>query len=142
MNNLKRAAALVLCLLAVAPGATTAWAGDCPLDLGHGTGLVMFSQRHMVAFRPDPFQVEVGMPFSLILNVCTKRGEPAELVAVEATMPAHKHGMNYAAKIVGGVDGRYRVEGMLFHMPGDWEVVFDVRSGGETERLSHGLVAK
>ena len=142
MNRAMRAAALALALLSGVPTTTTAWAGDCPLDLGHGTGLVMFSQRHMVAFRPDPLQVEVGMPFSLILNVCTKRGEPAELVAVEATMPAHKHGMNYAPRIVGGADGRYRVEGMLFHMPGDWELVFDVRSDGETERLTHGLVAK
>lgn len=133
---------LALALLVAEPATTTAWAGDCPLDLGHGTGLVMFSQRHMVAFRPDPLQVEVGMPFSLIMNVCTKRGEPAELVGVDATMPAHKHGMNYAARIVGGADGRYRVEGMLFHMPGDWELVFDVRSDGETERMTHDLVAK
>ena len=117
-------------------------AADCPLDLGHGTGLVVFSQRLMVALRPEPLQVEVGQPFSLIMNVCTKRGEPAELVAIDATMPAHKHGMNYAAKIVPGVDGRYRVEGLVFHMPGDWELVFDVRSGGETERLTHGLVVK
>lgn len=129
--------AFLLALVAATPG----WA-DCPLDLGHGTGLVLFSSQHMVAFRPDPFRVEVGMPFTLIMNVCTKRGEPAELVAVDATMPAHKHGMNYAPTIVSGTDGRYRVEGMLFHMPGDWELTFDVRSAGETERLTHGMEVK
>jgi len=128
------------CLLALLT-AMPAWA-DCPLDLGHGTGLVLFSSRHMVAFRPDPFRVEVGMPFTLIMNVCTKKGEPAELVSVEAIMPAHKHGMNYAPTIVPGKDGRYRVEGMMFHMSGDWELTFDVRSDGEIERLSHGMEVK
>lgn len=26
-------------------------------------------------------------------------------------------------------------EGLLFHMPGRWEIVLDVRSGGKTDRL-------
>jgi hypothetical protein len=133
-----RAIAAALSLLVAAMPALA----DCPLDLGHGTGLVLFSARHMVAFRPDPIRVEVGMPFSLIMNVCTKRGEPAELAAVDAIMPAHKHGMNYATRIVSGGEGRYRVEGLLLHMPGDWELIFDVRSGGETERMTHGLDVK
>src|SRR4030095_5235256 len=90
-------------------------ANDCPLDLGHGTGLVVFSGQHILAFRPDPIRIEVGQPFALLLNVCTRRGEPAELLSVEATMPAHKHGMNYAPAIVSRGDGRYRAEGMLFH---------------------------
>ena len=119
-----------------------AWAGDCPLDLGHGTGLVVFSRQHMIAFRPDPIRLEVGQPFTLLLNVCTRRNEPAELVAVEATMPAHKHGMNYTPTIVSRGDGRFRAEGMLFHMPGTWEVAFDVRSDDRTERLTHEFILK
>jgi hypothetical protein len=117
-------------------------ADDCPLDLGHGTGLVLFSSQHMLAFRPDPIRIEVGQPFSLLLNVCTRRGGPAELLAVDSTMPEHKHGMNYAPTIVSRGDGRFRVEGMVFHMPGTWEVVFDVRSDGKTERLTHEIVLK
>lgn len=138
MKRCLRAAALAFALFAPPP----VIAADCPLDLGQGTGLVVFSQRLMVALRPDPLQIEVGQPFSLIMNVCSKRGEPAELLALDATMPAHKHGMNYAAKIVPGVNGRYRVEGLVFHMPGEWELVLDVRFGGETERLTHGLVVR
>lgn len=120
---------------------TPAWA-DCPLDLGHGTGIVVYSERYMLALRPDPLRLEVGLPFSLIMNVCTKRGEPAELVGVDATMPEHKHGMNYATTLKAMGEGRYRVEGLLFHMPGNWEVAFDVRSGGEIQRLTHDFVLK
>jgi len=142
MKRTTRALALALTLFSAIPNLSEALAADCPLDLGHGTGLVVYTQRHMLALRPEPLQIEVGIPFTLIMNVCTKRGEPAELVAIDATMPAHKHGMNYTPKIVAGVDGRYRVEGLVFHMPGEWELVLDVRSGGEMERLTHGLVVK
>ena len=115
---------------------------DCPLDLGRGTGWVVFSDHYMIAFRPDPVRIEVGEPFALVLNVCTKGGNPAELVAVEAQMPEHRHGMNYKAAIVAGPDGRYRAEGLVFHMPGRWEISFDVRAGEESERLSHDIIVK
>jgi hypothetical protein len=118
-----------------------AWA-ECPLDLGHGTGVVVFSDQYMLALRPDPLRIEVGLPFALLLNVCTKGGDPAELVRVDATMPEHRHGMNYAATLKDKGEGRYRVEGLLFHMPGNWEVAFDVRSGGEIQRLTHDFVLK
>jgi hypothetical protein len=122
-----------------------AWA-DCPLDLGHGTGVVFYSDQYMIALRPEPMRLEVGQPFMLIMNVCTKAGEPAELVRVDATMPEHKHGMNYAPTIRGLGNGRYRVDGLLFHMPGNWEVAFDVRPadkpGTETQRLTYDFVLK
>ncbi|HSI02321.1 MAG TPA: hypothetical protein VLA02_17100 [Reyranella sp.] len=116
--------------------------GDCPLDLGHGTGIVIYSERYMLAMRPEPMRLEVGLPFMLLMNVCTRRDEPAELVGVDATMPEHKHGMNYATTIRSNGNGRYRVDGLLFHMPGSWEVAFDVRSGGEIQRLTHDFVLK
>jgi hypothetical protein len=134
---------LRLALLSLAVSSSPALA-DCPLDLGHGTGIVVYSDRYMLAFRAEPLRLEVGMPFSLLMNVCTKRDEPAELVQVDATMPEHKHGMNYATTIKVMGNGRYRVEGLLFHMPGNWEVAFDVRSsaGGDIQRLTHDFVLK
>lgn len=118
-----------------------AWA-DCPLDLGRGTGIVVFSSHYLIAFRPEPLRIEVGEPFSLLFNICTKSDKPAELVAVDAQMPDHRHRMNYAPTIVSMGDGRYRVDGMLFHMPGRWELAIDVRAGEESERLSHELIVK
>ena len=132
-----RRLALVLSLVLAWP----AWA-DCPLDLGRGTGWVVFSDHYMIAFRPEPMRIEVGEPFALLFNVCTKDGNPAELVAVEATMPEHKHGMNYRPTIVAAGDGRYRAEGMVFHVPGRWEVAMDVRAGEESERLTHDIILK
>jgi hypothetical protein len=121
--------------------ANAAWA-DCPLDLGRGAGWVVFSDHYMVAFHPEPLQIEVGQPFSLLFNICTKSNEPAELVAVDAQMPEHRHGMNYRPTIVAVGDGRYRVDGMVFHMPGRWELSIDVRAGEESERLTHDFILK
>ncbi len=131
---------LVAALLAVA--LTSPALADCPLDLGRGAGWVVFSDHYMLAFRSDPARIELGEPFALILNVCTKSGDPAELVAIDAQMPEHRHAMNYRASIVAGQNGRYRAEGLVFHMPGRWELSFDVRAGEETERLTHDIILK
>jgi hypothetical protein len=122
--------------------ATPAWADDCPLDLGRGTGWVVFSDHYLMAFRTDPLRIEVSEPFALVVNVCTRRGGPAELLAVDANMPEHRHGMNYRAAIVAKGDGRFRAEGLLFHMPGRWEITFDVRAGDDSERLTHDIILK
>jgi len=121
--------------------ANAAWA-DCPLDLGRGTGLVIFSDHYLIAFRPEPLRIEVGQPFSLLFNICAKSNTPGELLAVDAQMPDHKHGMNYRPTIVPGGEGRYRVDGMVFHMPGHWELSIDVRAGEESERLTHDFILK
>ncbi len=137
-----RIATALLALAVSAPALSTpAWA-DCPLDLGRGTGLVVFSSHYLLAFRAEPLRIEVGEPFSLLVNACTRSDKPAELVAVDAQMPEHRHGMNYRPTIVSLGNGRYRVDGMVFHMPGRWELNLDVRDGEESERLSHEFVVK
>ena len=133
---MRLAAALLGVLLA-----TPAWA-DCALDLGRGTGCVVFSDHYLMAFRTDPLRIEVSEPFALVVNVCTRRGGPAELLAVDANMPEHRHGMNYRATIVAKGDGRFTAEGLLFHMPGRWEITFDVRAGDDSERLTHDIILK
>lgn len=127
-------------LFAVLTGWTAAWA-DCPMDLGHGTGWVVFSEHYMIAFRPDPMLIEVGEPVSLIMNVCTKSGEAAELVRVGAERVDAKTPSQHL-KVSGGANGRYRVDGLSFLAPGRWEIEFDVRSAEGSEELTHEIVVK
>jgi hypothetical protein len=131
-----RAVAFVVSLLLAMP----AWA-DCPMDLGHGVGWVVFSQHYMIAFRPDPVQIEVGEPFALILNVCTKGGDAAELVGVDAQL-SDESGPSQHLKIVPGKDGRYRAEGLVLPTVGRWEIAFNVRSGSDSEKLTHEIVVR
>ena len=43
--------------------------------------------------------------------------------------------MNYRPSVKPLGDGRWRVEGLMFHMPGRWELQLDVRAGERSERL-------
>jgi hypothetical protein len=129
---------LVAAMLASLP----ARAADCPMDLGRGTGWVVFSEHYMIAFRPDPMQVEVGEPVSLLMNVCTKAGDAAELVSVGAQFVGDANVPSQHLRLSGGALGRYRAEGLSFSEPGAWEIDFNVRSPGDSEELTHELIVK
>jgi hypothetical protein len=102
---------------------------------------VVESARYVVAYRTQPERVAVGKHFSVELAVCPKSGsQPPESVRVDAHMPEHRHGMNYKAQVAPSPGGHYRADGLMFHMPGRWEFVFDVRGAGKTDRLTQSLV--
>ena len=57
-------------------------------------------------------------------------------------MPAHRHGMNYRARVSVRDDGAYSAysaEGLMFHMPGRWRLIFDLEVAGQDSRLTHDL---
>jgi hypothetical protein len=92
----------------------------------------------VVLFRTRPATIEVGRHFSVEAVVCA--GAPARGLRVDAAMPEHRHGMNYRARVTAAGDGRYVAEGLLLHMPGRWQLVFDVERDGGTERLATDIV--
>lgn len=79
--------------------------------------------------------IAIGEPFAVEFAVCASDGRTAERVAIDATMPAHRHGMNYRPTVSVLGDGRYRAEAFLFHMPGLWEVVVTAYRGGQPVHL-------
>ncbi len=105
--------------------------GDAPAQARHasvGTDVV-------VAFAPNRWPLPVGEILSLSIALC-----PAgALTAVDADMPAHRHGMNYRPSVRALGDGRWLAEGLLLHMPGRWRFVFDVVREGRRQRLTHEL---
>ena len=130
-----RAGVLAAALLLPAVAA----AQDCSPVLPGGTQLE--SARYSLGYRAVPGKPAVGKHFSLELAICPKPGTAApESIQVDAHMPEHRHGMNYQAQVVAGSGGRYKADGLMFHMPGRWEFIFDVRSGGRTDRLTQSFV--
>ncbi len=65
-------------------------------------------------------------------------------LSVDAYMPEHRHGMNYKTEVISTGPQRYRVEGLMFHMPGQWEYIFELRTGegahATTERLTSRML--
>jgi hypothetical protein len=48
--------------------------------------------------------------------------------------------MNYRPTVASTGDGRYLAEGLMFHMPGRWQLIFDVERSGGTERLATDIL--
>jgi cytochrome c peroxidase len=96
-------------------------------------GTRLESARHVLTYKVPA--VQVGAHFALDVSACAKSGPAPEALKVDAHMPAHRHGMNYAPKVSAIGPGTWRAEGFLFHMPGGWELVFELRSGGVSDVL-------
>ena len=93
---------------------------------------------------PDhsPLSVKIEYPdggpplnkhFSFVVDL---QGQADELVDVDADMPGHGHGINTDPVIERIGNERYRIDGMLLHMPGAWELYFDLKgSDNKTRRI-------
>jgi len=117
--------------------AVTALASASPAALACGELLPAASRLQAVpdglaakgwqlALAPQPAPLAVGRHFALAIVLCAPPGQalPASL-AVDAWMPAHRHGMNYRASVRALGDGRYLAEGLMLHMPGHWQLRFE-----------------
>jgi hypothetical protein len=125
--------ALSAALVALAIGSATAEA--CEIPRGFAPTGRAESAGVTVIFRTLPPAIELGRHFTVEALVCGE-GAPPVLTRIDAHMPEHRHGMNYRPTLSAKGDGRYVAEGLLFHMPGRWEFVFDVETGGRRTRLA------
>jgi cytochrome c peroxidase len=106
---------------------------------GCNEGTRLESPRYVLAYQAEA--LEVAKHFALEVSVCAKPGQPApESLKVDAHMPEHRHGMNYAPTLKPLGPGRWRAEGLMLHMPGRWELVFEVRAAGVTDRVADPLL--
>ncbi len=89
-------------------------------------------------FLPAPIAVSRALGIEVI--TCSRQGAAApEHVRVDARMPAHGHGMNYRPKTTQLAAGHYRFDGFILHMPGQWQLIFDVMQAGQRTRLTAEL---
>ncbi len=109
--------------------------GNAPLA---GPGIPSNGGTYYVVYRAEPDPIPLNTLFSITVDVfdgAERARRPADIdLAVDGRMPEHRHGMNRKPRIVRRDDGSFLVTGMLFHMPGLWELHFDVTRGGTTER--------
>jgi hypothetical protein len=121
---------LVACLLASGTAASAA----CPPPPEAGQRLD--GGPVQLAWRAEPAPIAVGRPFALQVTLCPA---DARLMRVDATMPEHRHGMNYRPSLQPLGGGTWRVEGLLWHMAGRWELRLDVESAGVTQTLRQSV---
>ena len=78
----------------------------------------------------DPFDVEVEVFEDESMAVPARFDE----IIVDAGMPHHRHGMNIVPELASEGPGRWIARGMLFHMPGRWQLYVDLLEDGRLER--------
>ncbi len=90
-------------------------------------------------WRAEPSPLRVGQPFALLVTLCPAQ---AHLLRVDAHMPEHRHGMNYRPTLQALGAGRWRAEGLLWHMPGRWELLLETKLGEEKQRFVQAVVLR
>jgi hypothetical protein len=80
---------------------------------------------YRVSYKSQLDPIEINKIMSWVLHVETADGRPVEKAAitVDGGMPAHNHGLPTRPSVTKNMgDGNYLVEGMRFHMLGDWVI--------------------
>lgn len=83
--------------------------------------------------------IPLSAPFSASIEICD---DIVKAIAFDAIMPAHRHGMNYRAETSQNVENGFRVDNIIFHMPGSWEMQIDVATADESFSYTHTVEAK
>jgi hypothetical protein len=109
------------------PSAAATWPAKRKTDRGNFT----------VTIQPEGGNIAVNKHFSLGVTVepGPEAATPAS-VSVDADMPSHGHGMNTKPETIHEGGQRYRANGMLFHMEGDWSIVVEISAGATKERAA------
>jgi len=118
----------------------------CPPDAADGT--VVRKDDLLLAWKPiltanqgaTPSRIPMAKHFAVEVQLCDTAGvSGSRLQKADATMPEHRHGMNYRPVVTPLGGGRFRVDGMMFHMAGRWQLAFEVRAGDEVIRITDDI---
>jgi len=117
------AAAIVLLAMAV----PAAWADDWVSERG----------IYVVSYESSLQPIAINQMHAWTLHISSD-GEAvvgAEL-SVEGGMPMHNHGLPTRPRITKELgEGKYQLDGMRFHMQGDWEVSIEIKADGRTDTV-------
>lgn len=84
----------------------------------------------------------INQMHSWVIELHDAQGEPvadAE-IRVDGGMPLHNHGLATSPQVTGALgEGRYQLQGMRFHMNGDWELRLQIEHDGITYQTTFNL---
>ena len=85
-------------------------------------------------------EIPLAQPFSAQIDVCD--GGAITEFELDAIMPAHQHGMNYVPDITDLGSGSFRADGLVFHMPGVWELQIEVTQETGVNYYTHTVTVR
>lgn len=85
-------------------------------------------------------EIPLAQPFSVKLQLCGDGAVTA--LGVDAVMPAHQHGMNYEPTISDLGNGVFQADGLVFHMPGVWEIQVELMLETGVSHYTHSVTLR
>jgi len=86
--------------------------------------------------------ITINQLHSWVLQIEDANGEAvtgAKIVA-DGGMPTHDHGLPTRPRVTAELgDGAYRLDGLRFHMRGDWEVTLTIDANGVSDTITVNL---
>lgn len=122
------------------PEGGQAWASSAQAEERTAGGTATFASGIRVELRPEEGPVVANSDKNWLLIVTSANGEPLYPIRarVDGGMPQHGHGLPTSPRVTRYLgDGRYRVEGLRFNMPGAWKmrISLDGPSGPEVAEM-------
>lgn len=112
------------------PPAAKPWIGGAEIASNDGDWRVVYKLADGPVKRGETFAIDAWV----FAADAPERPREDVSLAVDAAMPQHGHGMNRVPRVEKLEAGRFHVDGLDFHMPGKWELYFDVARGALVER--------
>lgn len=130
MVKFERKLILLLLALPLLIGILEAYAAEEVWESSNGSFKVSYSSKVM----PIP----INQIHQWVLLIENAEGKPVSDANIELQggMPLHDHGLPtnpVATEYLG--EGNYLIEGIRFHMMGDWEITLEISQGGHRETV-------
>ncbi|WP_439500823.1 FixH family protein [Aminobacter ciceronei] len=96
-----------------------------------------------LSIAPEAGEPRQGELHAWVVTVKTRQGAPVEgaAISVGGGMPEHAHGLPTSPEATAYLgDGRYRIEGMKFSMPGWWQLKLGVSAPAGADEATFNLV--
>ena len=93
---------------------------------------------YRISYRSELSPIIINRIHAWIIHVETADGEAVSgaTISVSGGMPLHNHGLPTVPRMTHELgDGDYQVEGLRFHMNGDWELRVTVDAGGRRDTV-------
>jgi len=97
-----------------------------------GTRVNSAAQHYILVYRSELAPLAINRMHSWVLMLTEQNGEPVvdATITADGGMPLHNHGLPTAPRVRALGEGRYAMDGVRFHMAGEWKVVLEVSVPG------------
>jgi hypothetical protein len=101
------------------------------------------NRKFIATLAPQGGEPTVGPLSTWTIEIRYPDGSPVReaRLGVDGGMPDHDHGLPTRPEVSGDLgDGRYRVDGIKFSMPGRWVLRFEITTAEGTDRAAFNIL--